>query len=53
MPIFLTLIALSSGINFGKSPLSAFVSVVLFKALVLNIIPMWGWVGTRPKGLGR
>jgi len=50
MPISLALIVFSSGTNLEKVPSSAFVSIVPLKALAFNIIPIWGWMGTLPKG---
>ena len=55
MPMPLALIAFSSSTILEKFPLSVVVSVVQFRALVLNIIPIWLWmgIGARPMGLGR
>ena len=52
-PISSALIAFSNGANFEIFLFGAFVSVRLFNVLILNIIPRWGWKGTRPMRLSR
>jgi len=53
MLISLALITFSSGTNLEKISSGVFDYVVPFNALGLNIVLMWGWMGTRPIRLGR
>ena len=46
MSITLAFVTFGCETNFGK--LGAFVFDVPFKTLALDVIPMWGVLGTRP-----
>jgi len=51
MSITLAFVALGCGTNYGE--IMALVSIVPFKTLTLDVIPMWRGLGTRLMGLGR
>jgi len=53
MPILLALIAFSNSANLEYFLFETFVSVIYFGILVLNIIPEWGWQGTKLMRLRR